>query len=205
MELTKEPKTEYEVFMKNFNRIQRLQKILVLSSAYCHFTKLTVYNTLLKSKNNYAEAENVSDFLNNIFKQETVPSDFLHNKDELTNEIIEEYNGYKGWANGELVNHLFENKKIVDAFCKSVEFQNKIMLLKCDNTYLFRTHIAYLINYLLNKVEKVDLEEKLIDFSLFSGEPKKLSFNRFRRKIISIENLYQEIDAKQKTRTKKIN
>lgn len=205
MELTKEPKTEYEIFMKNFNRIQRLQKILVFSSAYCHFAKLTVYNSLLKSNNNYTDAENTSDFINSIFKQETSPSDFLHNKDELSNEIIQEYKSYKEWCSNDFEKYYSINEKLIDAFCKAVEFQNKSVLLKCDNTYLFTSHISYLIGYLADSVSKNDLEKKLVDFSLFSGEPRKLSFRRFRRKIISIENLYQEIDAKQKSRTKKIN
>lgn len=205
MELTKKHKTDYEIFVKKESRMKRLQKILVLSSAYCHFAELTVSQSLLKSNNNYAQAENTSDFINNIFKQETSPSDFLHNKDELTNEIIEEYKSYKKWCSNKYEEYLGTNEKLINAFCKSVEFQNKAVLLKVDNTYLFISHISYLLRFLIKEIEKEDLEKILVDFSLFSGVQKKLSFKRFRKKIISIENLYQEIDAKQKSRTNKKN
>ena len=83
------------------------------------------------------------------------------------------------------------DKLVVDAFCKASEHSDETMLTINSVSFLFQ--IEALLNYNRGLITKKQMQERMVDYCIFSKKTKKLNTRLFKKTIHSIEKLYTEI------------
>ena len=105
---------------KHLNRKIRVLRLLAVTRAYHHYTMMELYRKSLQHDNTWADAEHLSDFMNAIMPYgESSPKDFLHDKDEMADTVLQNYEEFKRWT--ELVERTCISEKTLTAFCKNVD------------------------------------------------------------------------------------
>ncbi|WGK93763.1 MULTISPECIES: hypothetical protein [Flavobacterium] len=186
--------------LRKISQRQRIIRLLLLSHAYRLYSKISINHSLLRSSNNYQNAEKMSDFVNFIFNvQKSIPSDFIYNKNELTNEIIDDHKEFselvKGWE--KVDNNV--SKNLIEAFCKAIEHGNKCIALKISPFAIYQ--FQALFSYSISEMSKKSLLEELCEYSLFTNNILPINGKKIRYTINEIERLYNEISDKQKQRS----
>jgi len=177
-------------------RIIRVLRLLAVVQAYHHYTMMQMNHKLLKSDNSWEDAEKLSDLMNIFFPHtEHSPTDFLHNKDEVTDEILNYYDDLKMWT--KLAEKVGISEKTLTAFCKNVDNFDSIIHLKALGHIYYPGWIMAFFLYLNNNITKKELQNTFVEFNMFSGKPKPANFAKFRKIILQIENKIAEITIKQ--------
>lgn len=184
-----------EVKYNQDRRSLRLFDLYVLAQAYHKYQLFNLCQSNLKFSTNHNMAENTSMLMNALFKIETTSADFIQSQDEANNELIEIYQDYEKFLDN---NHL--DKQVVDAFCKASE-HNFGSMFKI-NSVAFVFQIEALLEYNLGLISKKQVQERMVDYCIFSKKTKKLNTVLFKKTIHSIEKLYTEILNKRTLRQK---
>ena len=184
---------------KNTRHLLRSKRIIRLRFliGYWHRYELRQLKaSLMDSKNDYKEAESLSDLINALFGRDTRPSDFLHDKEELANSCID--------LTCELKNserHMKEagfDMRTVNAFCKDVEHNDPSFLIKPYGQfalYLLDSLFAY-------DTHQIGRETFLSNYRLLATHqfaPRNFAL-MIRRVLSDVERIYKTIEAKQATR-----
>lgn len=185
--------TTLEVKYKHDRRSSRLFDLYVLSQAYFKYQLFYLCQSKLKDGTDYNMDENTSMLINTFFKRETAPADFMQTQDESSNEVIALYQDYQSF-----LDIGFLDKNVVDAFCKASE-HNFGSTLKI-NSAAFANQILTLTQYNSEEITKNQIQERLVDYCIFSQKTKKLNTILLKKTIHSIEKLYTEILSKRALR-----
>ena len=120
----------------------KIQKILLLSMAYFHYSMSILHSDIVKIGNpTYEEAERNADFFNWIFGTDSTPSVFLHDENDMAEKSLEDYEEYTICVKALEV--LKCDKGAVSAFCKAIE-----------NSYV-RSRLG-LEAFVMNKLPKIE-------------------------------------------------
>lgn len=185
--------TTLEVKYRQGRRSLRLFDLYNLSQAYLKYQLFYLCQSNLKDSTDYNQAEYTSLLINTILNGDTVPADFIQTQDEETNELIENYQDYQSFLDKSDL-----DKLVVDAFCKASE-HNFGSIIKI-NSVAFIFQIEALIDYNMGLITKKQIQERLVDYCIFSKKTKKLNTVLFKKTIHSIEKLYNEILSKRTLR-----
>jgi len=185
--------TTLEVKYRQDRRSLRLFKLSVLSKAYYNYQLFYFSKCALNRSTEYNSAESTSMQMNNIFSLETTPANFIKTQDEANNELIENYQKYESF-----LDNSYLDKLVVDAFCKASEHNFGTMLK--TNSVAFVCQIEALLEYSLGSITKKQLQERMVDYCIFSKKNKKLNSVLLKKTIHSIEKLYTEIKSKRTLR-----
>lgn len=182
-----------EVKYRQDRRSWRLSDLYVLSQAYFKYQLFDLCRSKLKDSTDYNQAECTSMLINTFLNGETVPADFIQTQDEATNELIENYQDYQSF-----LDKCDLDKLVVDAFCKASEHNFGTMLKINSVAFIFQ--IEALLEYNIGLITKKQIQERMVDYCIFSQKTKKLNTRLFKRTIHSIEKLYTEILSKRTLR-----
>lgn len=185
---------------REYARMKRVLNLFLLVNAYHHYTLLELHTNILKSDNSYKDAESMSGMINSLFNRETKPSDFIHDNQEVANEALDNYESLQMWLSSAEENNITPQSVI--AFCKAVEYGEKVIWLKTLGHLYYPEYLRNLILYMTGAISRNDLMERFIEYSVFTQTTHKASFVHFRKSLLKIEELYNAIDSKQKSRSK---
>jgi hypothetical protein len=182
--------------MKQQTRKFRVLRLLAVVQAYHYYTMLHLESEVLKNENNWLEAEHLSHWANILMPyKESSPTDFIHNKKELTDTILDNYDEFKKWL--KIAESAGITEKTLTAFCKNVDNLQSVFTLKVFGHIFYPEWLIALFLYLHNELTKTELQTIMVEYSLFSGKPKPANFSEFRKTMIEIEQLLTEITNKQ--------
>lgn len=174
---------------KNSRQLTRsfriMRAFLLIKFAYL-YSQRCLYQSLMKSKNDYHTAENISNMINDIFGGQTSPQDFICDKNEIADKCInltEEMRSYE-----EVLKTLAIDPQDVYAFCADVEYNNSVPSFRCYGQiamYVMRGIENYDLGA-INKETAVKGMNALKDFEL---APKNLSMVT-RKIVIQVEKAF---------------
>lgn len=175
--------------IKNSRQTKRSLRIMktFLLIKYAHlYSQRCLHQSLMKSKNDYHTAENVSNMINDIFGGKTSPQDFICDKNEQADKCInltEEMKSYEG-----VLKTLNIDPQDVYAFCADVEYNNSIPLFRCYGQLAMYV-IGHIMNYDLGMITKDEALKKIQHLKDFEFAPKNLSVVT-RKIVIQVEEAF---------------
>jgi len=201
--LTEEDLCEYgkrvSKIKSKINQQQRLMRLWVLSETFHQYKIVDLDSKLLKCDNTWESADRTAGIMNLIVphKQYKV-EDFLHNKDELCDSIIDRHESFRRHLGS--CEDLGMSKEAVYSFCKNVIHHNRFWGLNSYYGIHCRHFLFYLVQYFDGKLPRDELVD-VLSFRSLSGESMgRKNLTVFRNACIEMENLYTEIETKQKIR-----
>jgi hypothetical protein len=185
---------------KKLKRRKRVLRLLAVVQAYHHYTMMQMSSNILQHDTNWKEAEQMSDFVNMLMPyRETSPSDFIHDKDVVTDEALDNYNGFKKCITAAKTVGISE--KTVTAFCKNVDNYQSVFRLKGFGHIYYSEWLMALFAYINKAISKEELQIAFVEYSLSTGKPKPANVALFRKTIMEIEEVILQISNKQISRS----
>lgn len=175
--------------IKNSRQTKRSLRIMktFLLIKYAHlYSQRCLHQSLMKSKNDYHTAENVSNMINDIFGGQTTPQDFICDKNEQADKCInltKEMKSYEG-----VLKTLNIDPQDVYAFCADVEYNNSVPLFRCYGQLAMYV-IGHIMNYDLGMITKDEALKKIQHLKDFEFAPKNLSVVT-RKIVIQVEEAF---------------
>ena len=189
----------YTLKVKHANRIIRVMRLFAIIKAYHHYTMMELYRESLQVENTWKDAEHISDLMNMFMPYtEFSPTDFLHNKNEITDGALEDYEEFKKWTEMAVVADVSE--RTLTAFCKNMYNLQSFSILNAYGHIFYPDWLMALFLYLNNAISKTELQKTFVEYSMFTGKPKPADIAQFRKVIIEIEELVSQIANKQTNR-----
>ena len=174
---------------KNSRQLKRSLRIMkaFLLIKYAHlYSQRCLHQSLMKSKNDYHTAENVSNMINDIFGGQTSPQDFICDKSEQADKCInltKEMKSYEG-----LLKTLNIDPQDGYAFCADVEYNNSVPLFRCYGQLAMYV-IGHIMNYDLGMITKDESLKKIQHLNDFEFAPKNLSMVT-RKIVVQVEEAF---------------
>lgn len=174
---------------KNSRQLTRsfriMRAFLLIKFAYL-YSQRCLHQSLMRSKNDYRTAENISNMINDIFGGQTSPQDFICDKNEIADKCInltEEMKSYEG-----VLKTLNIDPQDVYAFCADVEYNNSVPLFRCYGQ-LSMYVVRYIEDYDLGMITKDEALKKIQHLKDFEFAPKNLSMIT-RKIVIQVESAF---------------
>ena len=181
---------------KHLNRKIRVLRLLAVTQAYHHYTMMQLNRQLLQCNNKWQDAEHLSNCFSTMIPYfEYSPTDFLHNKDEVTDTVLNNYDEFKKWI--QIAEGVGISEKTVTAFCKNVDNAQSVIHLKALGHLMYPEWLMAMFSYLENDISKVELQNIFVEISLFSGKVTPANFAKFRKIVLEIESNIIQITNKQ--------
>jgi hypothetical protein len=181
---------------KHVNRIIRVLRLLAVVQAYHHYTVMQLNSKLLHIDNRWKDAEHLSHWMNVLMPyKETCPTDFLHNKDEVSDEVLDNFDEFKKWV--KIAESVCISEKTLTAFCKNVDNLQSVFRLKALGHIFYPEWLMSLFLYLNHAISKTELQNRFVEYSFFTGKPKPANFAEFRKVVLEIETIVLQITVKQ--------
>lgn len=181
---------------RKIRQLTRLIRVSFAITAYSKYARMETKRQLLKCENTWESAESTKKLIGLFFPDREVKTEeFIHDKDELTNKVIELHKEYQMFLS--LSSNLKVPKCTIDAFCKSVEFGDKVYFLKSLGQVYYPDYLLHIHAYIQRSITKEQLQKSLVEYSIFTGGCKKADLRFFRKTLIETERLLNEIQEKQ--------
>jgi len=181
---------------KHLNRKIRVLRLLAIVQAYHHYTMMQLNRQLLQHNTNWKEAEHLSHWSKVLMPwKESSPKDFLHDKDEVADEVLDNYNEFKKWIKS--AEEVGISEKTLTAFCKNVDNLQSVFRLKALGHIFYPDWLRALHLYLDNVISKTELQNTIVEYSLFTGKAKPANLAEFRKTVLEIEKNILQIANKQ--------
>lgn len=167
-------------------RSLRIMKAFLLIKFAHLYSQRCLHQSLMKSKNDYHTAENVSNMINDIFGGKTSPKDFIYDKNEQADKCInltKEMKSYEG-----VLKTLNIDPQDVYAFCADVEYNNSVRLFRCYGQLAMYV-IGHIMNYDLGMITKDEALKKIQHLKDFEFAPKNLSVVT-RKIVVQVEEAF---------------
>nr|DAX66230.1 MAG TPA: hypothetical protein [Caudoviricetes sp.] len=167
-------------------RSLRIMKVFLLIKFAHLYSQRCLHQSLMKSKNDYHTAENVSNMINDIFGGQTSPKDFICDKNEQADKCInltKEMKSYEG-----VLKTLNIDPQDVYAFCADVEYNNSVPLFRCYGQLAMYV-IGHIMNYDLGMITKDEALKKIQHLKDFEFAPKNLSVVT-RKIVLQVEEAF---------------
>jgi hypothetical protein len=188
---------------KHLNLKVRVLRLLSVVQAYHYYTMMQLNREMLGHDNSWKNAEHLSQWMNILTPwRETSPTDFTHNKDELTDEVLNNYDEFKKWI--KIAEKMGISEKTLTAFCKNVDNLQSVFILKAFGHIFYPDWLMALFLYLNDAISKTELQNTFVEYSLFSGKAKPANLAEFRKTVLEIEKVILQITAKQLYREIKV-
>ena len=189
---------------KHVNRIIRVLRLYAVINAYHHYTVMELYRKSLQIEHSWKDAERMSYWMNVLMPyKECSPTDFLRNKDEETDVVLDNYEEFKNWM--KIAGAAGVSEKTLTAFSKNVDNLQSVFRLKAFGHIFYPNWLMVLLLYFNNSISKTELKNAFVEYSLFTGKPEPADIAEFRKVVLEIEELIFQIANKQVNRNIKNN
>jgi hypothetical protein len=162
---------------------------------------MELYRKSLQIENTWKDAEHMSYWMNVLMPyRECSPTDFMHDKNETTDVVLDNYNELKIWV--KIAGSAGISEKTLMAFCKNVDNLQSVFRLKAFGHIFYPDWLMALLLYLKNSISKTELQKRFVEYSLFTGKPEPADIAEFRKVVLEIEEVISQIANKQIKRVK---
>ena len=181
-----------KVDKKFVRRIRRVMRLMAVAKTYYHYRTVYFNTQILKLDIDWDRAEKMRDMWNIIKPHSNFsPADFIYDKEEITNELIEHYKESKYWIDFALQVGL--DVKTLTAFCGNIHDLQPTYKFK-DSGYVFYSKFFMAIYLYLNeRLSKKELMDAYFDKE-YPKEQKPASLAEFRKTFLDIEKEIEEIE-----------
>ena len=184
---------------KLVNRKVRVMRLLAVVQAYHYYAKMQLYSQLLRIDNSWQDAEHLSNWLQVLMPwKESSPTDFLHDKNEVSDKILDYYEEFKKWI--KRAEEVGITEKTLTAFCKNVDNLQSVFRLKAFGHVFYPEWLKTMCLYLDNSISKTEVQNAFVEYSLFTGKPEPADIAEFRKVVLEIEESILQITNKQLSR-----
>jgi len=181
---------------KHLNRKIRVLRLLAVTQAYHYYTMMQLNRQLLQCNNSWMTAEHLSNCFSAMIPYiEHSPTDFLHDKEEILDTVLNNYDEFKKWI--KIAESVGISEKTLTAFCKNVDNAQSVIHLKALGHLMYPEWLMAMFSYLENDISKVELQNTFVEISLFSGKATPANFAKFRKIVLEIETNILQITNKQ--------
>lgn len=171
-------------------------RLLSVVKAYHHYTMMQLNRELMQQNNSWQDAEHLSHWIGMLMPyKECSPTDFLYNKNELSDTVLDHYAAFKKWT--KTAEKVGISEKTLVAFCKNVDNLQSVFALKVFGHIFYPDWLMALFLYLDNDISKTELQNIFVEYSLFSGTTKPANIAKFRKVVLDIEKNILQIANKQ--------
>lgn len=185
--------------LKTINRKLRLVRLNALVGAYSSFMQMELHRSLMYYKNDWHEAEKTRDLIHLLFPDREVGIEqFLYSRDDLSEKALKYYGEFKSLLPVLELSGIPE--ATVRSFCKNVDKTHSVWMLAGTGHLHYPLWLDALYGYLDGTLSKREMKDRLVEYSLFTGKSSPADMRLFRRSIIRIEALLDEIMTKQSSR-----
>jgi hypothetical protein len=181
---------------KHLNRKIRVLRLMAVVKAYHHYTMMQMNRELMGIDNSWQEAEHMSHWMSILMPyKECSPTDFLYDKDEVSDTVLDNYNEFKKWV--KIADAAGISEKTLTAFCKNVDHLQSVFILKAFGHIFYPDWLMALFLYLNNAISKTELQNAFVEYSLFTGKQEPADIAEFRKVVMEIEEVVSQIANKQ--------
>ena len=171
-------------------------RLFAVVKAYHHYTVMELYRKSLQIENSWKDAEHLSYWMNALMPyRDCSPTDFLHDKNETTDVVLDNYDAFKKWT--KIADAAGVSEKTLTAFCKNVDNLQSVFRLKAFGHIFYPDWLMALFLYLNNAISKAELKKAFVEYSLFTGKPEPADIAEFRKVVMEVEEVVSQITNKQ--------
>ena len=146
---------------KHLNRKIRVLRLLAVTQAYHYYTMMQLNRQLLQCNNKWQDAERLSNCFSAMIPYiEHSPTDFLHDKDEVMDTVLNNYDEFKKWIR--IAESVEISEKTLTAFCKNVDNAQSVIHLKALGHLMYPEWLMAMFSYLENDISKVELQNTFV-------------------------------------------
>ena len=188
--------------LKHLNRKIRVLRLLAVVQAYHHYAMMQLNRQLLDIDNSWQDAECLAHNIQMLMPwKKSKPSDFMHNKKEVSDEVLDNYEEFQKWV--KKAEEVFITEKTLTAFCKNVDNLQSVFRLKAFGHIFYPWWLEALSAYLDDLISKIEVQNAFVEYSLFTGKPRPADIAEFRKVVVEIEESILQITNKQLSREMK--
>lgn len=183
--------------LMNHSIFRRATMMHTILSGYLLFESVQTKKGCTNSNLTYNDAEYIADKYTEITGVEVTPSQFLHDKNKLANELIEDYQKLQT-----LLNAAFDNimRPMVESFYKHLYFKRRLMM---DRLQPILIGLTAFLNYASGIIDKAELKRNIIIFDLIKMKPIEIDSMYLRHNLMAIEDDFNDICIKRVSRDQK--
>jgi hypothetical protein len=181
-------------------RAWRILRLRFLTAAFAGYLHIDLKRRLLESKNTWKSAEEAKALAEFLFPEKEVKTeDFIHDKNALSDEIIDRYGDLKR-SMGICCPILGIPERAVVAFCRHERANRRVFLMAETDCAHYDMYLRNLYLYVNGQIGKDELKNGFFETSIFRPGKHPANLARFRRSMIRAEILLDEIMEKQDAR-----
>lgn len=164
------------------NRLNKLTLAKCVISLTGYYTEFKLYESALEIETDYKTAKTISELLSSMLGLDVDSGEFIKNKDEKSNELIDAYKSFRRELETSS-KRLSVGEDILTSIVKELH-DNSLVIL--PDIYLFYPLIIDSIqSYILGALSKSQLEERMVTKNLRGGDV-KVSGSFFRRILMRV-------------------
>lgn len=188
------------LFLKVYRRQRNVFLASLLTRIYGEYSLAELNRSLSESSQTYKEAEDAASLFEAIFNMDIKPADMLISEEDSCNKAIDHYNQMSTFLK---VAEMFSlDRESIMAFCKSVEYGDKITWLKVQANLNYKYHADNLLLYMLGYMDEEQFKELFVEYSLFTKKASPVNMKHLIRTKDGIIALFDLICKKRELRNK---
>lgn len=196
MKTTQDPIDRLSQSMMDHSICRRAILIYTLLTGYSLFDSIQTKKNYTKCNITYKDAEFISDRFGEITGIDIAPEKFLHDKNQLADELLDDYQEYQS-----LLKSYDENtRSMVISFYHHLFHYRKVPL-PIVQTLLMA--LSAFLQYVSGSINKKDLKEHIIDIDLPKMKITPVDSKYVRHNFISLEKDFNDICLKKANRALK--
>jgi hypothetical protein len=185
--------------MKKYMRMRRIIRLRFLLAAFRMHEYIELKGSILRIKNKLKEAEGAKRLAEILLPgREVKMEDFLHGDNKLADEIIDGYREFRSHL--KVCADMGIPEETVLAFCKNEHTNRRILWMAEIDCFHYEMYLHDLFCYVNGEITADKLREGFFEILLFSGTKQPANIRRFRRSIVRLEILIDEIQTRQDVR-----
>lgn len=166
----------------------------MLLTGYSLFESIQTKKKCANIKFTYKQAEELAYLVGNISDMEVSPSLFLHDENQLANELLDEYEKHQAL----LKNYDETIRKMANAFYHHLYYCHKMVH---SESHCLLIALTAFLNYAQGTIDKYELKNGFIAIDLRRMKTKVIDSMYARKELIQLEREFNEICIKQASRT----
>lgn len=184
---------------RKYAMLYRVNRVYIVLRCFELYTEMMYRSVISRIDNNYERSEVFCNLIEDIFNMNASIEDFMVDKDKVADEALRYYDKIQ-----EVLSLYPEDKESIWAFCKAMYHYPTFIWLRGDGYIYMPMYLDMLMDYMIGKITKRQLEDKFVTFQIWNGGKKKpANFCLARKTFRQVEELYYEIECKQLRRKEK--
>ena len=174
-----------KVLEKELIKINRLNKLTIVKcviSLTGYYTEFKLYESALEIETDYKTAKAMSEFLSSMLGLDVDSGEFIKNKDEKSNELIDAYKSFRRELKTSS-NRLSVGEDILTSIIK--ELHDNSLVISPEIYLFYPLIIGSIQSYILGMISKSQLEDRMVTKNLIGGDV-KIEGSFFRSVLIRV-------------------